>query len=84
MCVVLCNLLEVALVLESSLNALVQELLEKAEGVRENIDPVMVAEIISEKMLMDRICTQDQKTRFVALFAEILSNGGGEEDGRTQ
>lgn len=61
-----------------------KELLEKADGVRENIDPVMVAEIISEKMLMDRICTQDQKMRFVALFAEILSNGGGEEDGKTQ
>ena len=61
-----------------------RELLEKADGMRENIDPVMVAEIISEKMLMDRICTQDQKMRFVALFAEILSNGGGEEDGKTQ
>lgn len=61
-----------------------RELLEKADGMRENVDPVMVAEIISEKMLMDRICTQDQKARFIALFVDILSNGGGGEDGRAQ
>ena len=61
-----------------------RELLMKAGGLRENVDVMMVAEIIVEKMLIDRICTQDQKARFIALFAEILSNGGGEEDGRAQ
>ena len=58
-----------------------QELLKKAGGVRENVNPMMVAEIITDKMLMDRICTRDQKIRFIKLFAEILSNGGGEVDG---
>jgi hypothetical protein len=42
----------------------------------------MVAEIICEKMLVDRICTPEQKEQFIAVFADILSNGGGEEDGK--
>lgn len=59
-----------------------RELLQRAGGVRENINPRMVAEIICEKMLVDRICTPEQKERFIAVFADILSNGGGEEDGK--
>lgn len=58
------------------------ELLQRAGGVRENVKPRMVAEIICEKMLVDRICTPEQKERFIAVFADILSNGGGEEDGK--
>jgi transcriptional regulator with XRE-family HTH domain len=58
------------------------ELLQRAGGVRENVNPRMVAEIICEKMLVDRICTPEQKERFIAVFADILSNGGGEEDGK--
>ena len=61
-----------------------RELLRKAGGVRENVNPRMVAEIICEKMLVDRICTPEQKERFIAVFADILSNGGGEEDGKAQ
>jgi transcriptional regulator with XRE-family HTH domain len=59
-----------------------RELLQRAGGVRENVNPRMVAEIICEKMLVDRICTPEQKERFIAVFAYILSNGGGEEDGK--
>lgn len=59
-----------------------RELLQRAGGVRENVNPGMVAEIICEKMLVDRICTPEQKERFIAVFADILSNGGGEEDGK--
>ena len=59
-----------------------RELLQIAGGVRENVNPRMVAEIICEKMLVDRICTPEQKERFIAVFADILSNGGGEEDGK--
>lgn len=59
-----------------------RELLQRAGGVRENVNPRMVAEIICEKMLVDRICTAEQKERFIAVFADILSNGGGEEDGK--
>jgi transcriptional regulator with XRE-family HTH domain len=59
-----------------------RELLQRAGGVRENINPRMVAEIICEKMLVDRICTPEQKEQFIAVFADILSNGGGEEDGK--
>ena len=59
-----------------------RELLQRAGGVRENVKPRMVAEIICEKMLVDRICTPEQKERFIAVFADILSNGGGEEDGK--
>ena len=58
------------------------ELLQRAGGVRENVNPRMVAEIICEKMLVDRICTPEQKERLIAVFADILSNGGGEEDGK--
>lgn len=61
-----------------------RELLQKAGGVRENVNPKMVAEIICEKMLVDRICTPEQKERFIAVFADILTNGGGEEDGKAQ
>ena len=61
-----------------------RELLQRAGGVRENVNPRMVAEIICEKMLVDRICTPEQKERFIAVFADILSNGGGEEDGKAQ
>ena len=57
-----------------------RELLQRAGGVRENVNPRMVAEIICEKMLVDRICTAEQKERFIAVFADILSNDGGEED----
>lgn len=59
-----------------------RELLQRAGGVRENVNPRMVAEIICEKMLVDRICTPEQKERFIAVFADILSNGGGEKDGK--
>lgn len=59
-----------------------RELLQRAGGVRENVNPRMVAEIICEKMLVDRICTPEQKEQFIAVFADILSNGGGEEDGK--
>ena len=59
-----------------------RELLQRAGGVRENVNPIMVAEIICEKMLVDRICTPEQKEQFIAVFADILSNGGGEEDGK--
>ena len=60
-----------------------RELLQRADGTRENVNPKMVAEIICEKMLVDRICTPEQKERFIAVFADILSNGGGEEDEKT-
>ena len=60
-----------------------RELLQRADGARENVNPKMVAEIICEKMLVDRICTPEQKERFIAVFADILSNGGGEEDEKT-
>ena len=59
-----------------------RELLQRAGGVRENVNPRMVAEIICEKMLVDRICTPEQKERFIAVFADIFSNGGGEEVGK--
>jgi len=60
-----------------------RELLQRADGTRENVNPKMVAEIICEKMLVDMICTPEQKERFIAVFADILSNGGGEEDEKT-
>lgn len=60
-----------------------RELLQRADGTRENVNPKMVAEIICEKMLVDRICTPEQRERFIAVFADILSNGGGEEDEKT-
>ena len=57
-------------------------LLEYADGKRENINPRIVAEVMTDKSMVANICTPEQRERFVALMTEILSTYGGEGKGK--
>ena len=59
-----------------------RELLERAGGERKNINPRIVAEVLTDKSLVTNICTPDQRLRFIDLMEEILTEYGG-EDGET-
>lgn len=54
-----------------------KELLARAEGARKNINPRIVAEVMTDKSLVANICTPDQRERFVDLMEEILIEYGG-------
>ena len=56
-------------------------LLEYADGKRENINPRIVAEVMTDKSMVANICTPDQRERFVTLMTEILSTYGGGGNG---
>ena len=58
-----------------------RELLERAGGERKNINPRIVAEVITDKSLVANICTPDQRLRFIDLMEEILTEYGGEDGG---
>ena len=58
-----------------------KELLSRAEGERKNINPRIVAEVMTDKSLVANICTPDQRNRFVDLMEEILTKYGGEGGG---
>ncbi len=58
-----------------------KELLARAEGERKNINPRIVAEVMTDKSLVANICTPDQRERFVDLMEEILTEYGGEDGG---
>lgn len=57
-------------------------LLEYADGNRQNINPRIVAEVMTDKSMVADICTRDQRERFVDLMTEILSTYGGEGSGQ--
>lgn len=57
-------------------------LLEYADGNRQNINPRIVAEVMTDKSMVADICTRDQRERFVGLMTEILSTYGGEGSGQ--
>lgn len=57
-------------------------LLEYADGQRENINPRIVAEVMTDKSMVANIRTPEQRERFVALMTEILSTYGGEGNGK--
>ena len=59
-----------------------KELLERAEGERKNINPRIVAEVLTDKSLVANICTPSQRLRFIDLMEEILMEYGG-TDGET-
>ena len=59
-----------------------RELLERAGGERKNINPRIVAEVLTDKSLVTNICTPDQRLRFIDLMEEILTEYGG-TDGET-
>lgn len=58
-----------------------KELLSQAKGERKNINPRMVAEVMTDKSMVANICTTDQRNRFVDLMEEILTEYGGEGGG---
>ena len=58
-----------------------KELLSRAEGERKNLNPRIVAEVMTDKSLIANICTPDQRNRFVDLMEEILTEYGGEGGG---
>lgn len=58
-----------------------KELLTRTDGERKNINPRMVAEVITDKAMVANICTPDQKRRFVDLMEEILTEYGGGDGG---
>ena len=57
-------------------------LLEYADDNRQNINPRIVAEVMTDKSMVADICTRDQRERFVGLMTEILSTYGGEGSGQ--
>lgn len=57
-------------------------LLEYADGNRQNINPRIVAEVMTDKSMVADICTRDQRERFVDLMTEILRTYGGEGNGQ--
>ena len=57
-------------------------LLEYADGKRENINPRIVAEVMTDKSMVANICTPEQREQFVTLMTEILSTYGGEGNGK--
>ena len=59
-------------------------LLEYADGQRENINPRIVAEVMTDKSMVANICTPEQRERFAALMTEILSTYGGEGNGKEE
>ena len=58
-----------------------KELLSRADGERKNINPRIVAEVMTDKSMVANICTPDQRNRFVDLMEEILTKYGGEGGG---
>jgi len=58
-----------------------KELLARAGGDRKNINPRIVAEVMTDKSLVANICTPDQRERFADLMTEILTEYGGEDGG---
>ena len=58
-----------------------KELLARADGERKNINPRIVAEVMTDKSLVANICTPDQRERFVDLMEELLTEYGGEDGG---
>lgn len=56
-----------------------KELLARAGGSKKNINPRLVAEVMTDKSLVANICTPDQRKRFVDLVEEILTEYGGTE-----
>ena len=58
-----------------------KELLARADGERKNINPRIVAEVLTDKSLVANICTPGQRLRFIDLMEEILTEYGGEDGG---
>ena len=58
-----------------------KEILSRAGGERKNINPRIVAEVMTEKSLVANICTPDQRRKFIDLMEDILITYRGEDGG---
>ena len=58
-----------------------KELLARSEGERRNINPRIVAEVMTDKSLVANICTPDQRRKFIDLMEDILITYRGEDGG---
>ena len=57
------------------------EILTRAGGERKNINPRIVAEVLTDKSMVANICTPDQRRKFIDLMEDILITYRGEEGG---
>ena len=57
------------------------EILTRAGGERKNINPRIVAEVLTDKSMVANICTPDQRRKFIDLMEDILITYRGEGGG---
>ena len=57
------------------------EILTRAGGERKNINPRIVAEVLTDKSMVANICTPDQRRKFIDLMEDILITCRGEDGG---
>ena len=57
------------------------EILTRAGGERKNINPIIVAEVLTDKSMVANICTPDQRRKFIDLIEDILITYRGEDGG---
>ena len=58
-----------------------KEILVRAGGERKNINPRIVAEVLTDKSMVANICTPDQRRKFIDLMEDILITYRGEGGG---
>ena len=58
-----------------------KEILARAGGERKNINPRIVAEVLTDKSMVANICTPDQRKKFIDLMEAILITYRGEDGG---
>ena len=63
------------------LNEMDKEILARAGGERKNINPRIVAEVLTDKSMVANICTPDQRRKFIDLMEDILITCRGEDGG---
>ena len=69
------------LVTRELLKEMDNEILARAGGERKNINPRIVAEVLTDKSMVANICTPDQRRKFIDLMEDILITYRGEEGG---
>ena len=58
-----------------------KEILVRAGGERKNINPRIVAEVLTDKSMVANICTPAQREKFIDLMEDILITYRGEDGG---
>ena len=58
-----------------------KKILVRAGGERKNINPRIVAEVLTDKSMVANICTPDQRRKFIDLMEDILITYRGEDGG---